>query len=256
MKGKVAIVTGGAGGIGSAVSRAFANEGVGVAIADVARPRAVELAGEISAAGGNALGVEVEITSEGSVVAAVQQTVDHFGRVDFLVHCAGIIVEAPVLELSVEDWRRTLDTHLTGAFLFSKAVGEYLVEQGAGGRIVFMSSVAARAPVPERGAYTPAKAGLVGLAGVLSLEWAGYNINVNAVCPGVVLTPTTEAIYQREPALRAPRLKRTPAGREAYPEEVAELVLFLCSDKANHINGTAIPIDGAFLNNGFMLEDQ
>ena len=161
----------------------------------------------------------------------MQRTVDHFGRVDFLVHCAGNNIRAPVLELSARDWSSVLDTHLTGAFLFSKAVGRRLVEQGEGGRVVFMSSVAAKAPVPERGAYSPAKAGLIGLAGVLSLEWAQYGINVNAVCPGMVLTPMTEMVYKREPELKEQRLKRMPAGREAYPEEVADLVLFLCSEQ-------------------------
>ena len=256
MKGKVAIVTGGAGGIGSAVSRAFTGEGAGVAVADMDGTRADELATEIASGGGNAIAVEVEVTAEDSVIAAVQSTVDHFGRVDFLVHCAGNNVRAPVLELTAEDWSRVLDTHLTGAFLFSKAVGRILVKQGEGGRVVFMSSVAARAPVPERGAYSPAKAGLIGLAGVLSLEWAEHNINVNAVCPGMVLTPMTEMVYKREPTLRAQRLKRMPARREAYPEEVADLVLFLCGDKSAHISGTAIPVDGAFLNNGFMLEPE
>ena len=254
MEGKVAIVTGGAGGIGSAVCRAFAKAGVGVAVADMDATKANETAAEVSSEGGRAIGIEVEVTRENSVEAAVQRTVDHFGRIDFLVHCAGNNIRAPVLELTAEDWSRVLNTHLTGAFLFSKAVGRRLVEQGEGGRVVFMSSVAARAPVPERGAYTPAKAGLIGLAGVLSLEWAEFGINVNAVCPGMVLTPMTEMVYTREPALQAQRLKRMPAGREAYPEEIADLVLFLCSDKSAHISGTAIPIDGAFLNNGFMLE--
>ena len=256
MEGKVAIVTGGAGGIGAAVCRAFADAGVGVAVADMDGTRAGTTAGEVSSEGGRAIAVEVEVTSESSVVSAVQRTVDHFGRVDFLVHCAGNNIRAPVLELAAEDWSRVLDTHLTGAFLFSKVVGRRLVEQGEGGRVVFMSSVAATAPVPERGAYSPAKAGLIGLAGVLSLEWAEYGINVNAVCPGMVLTPMTEMVYKREPALRAQRLKRMPAGREAYAGEVADLVLFLCSDKSTHISGTAIPIDGAFLNNGFMLENE
>ena len=256
MEGKVAIVTGGAGGIGSAVCRAFAKAGVGVAVADMDGDRAGETAADVSSGGGKAIAVEVEVTSESSVVAAVRRTVDHFGRVDFLVHCAGNNIRAPVLELSAEDWSRVLDTHLTGAFLFSKAVGRRLVEQGEGGRVVFMSSVAATAPVPERGAYSPAKAGLIGLAGVLSLEWAEYGINVNAVCPGMVLTPMTEMVYKREPTLRAQRLKRMPARREAYPEEVADLVLFLCSDRSTHISGAAIPIDGAFLNNGFMLENE
>lgn len=256
MKDRVAVVTGGAGGIGSAVCRAFAGQGVGVAIADMDAVSATELASEIATTGRDAIALEVEITSEQSVISAVERMIEHFGRVDFLVHCAGIIIKAPVLELSAEDWSKTLDTHLTGAFLFSKVIGRYLVEQGSGGRVVFISSVAAQAPVPERGAYTPAKAGLVGLAGVLSLEWSQYNINVNAVCPGVVRTPATEAIYQRDPQLRSSRLSRTPAGREVDPEEVADLVLFLCSDKASYINGTAIPIDGSFLNNSFILEGE
>ncbi len=254
MDGKVAIVTGGAGGIGSAVSRAFANEGVGVAVADMDRTRAEETAAGIVERGGQAIGIETQVASEPSVEAAVKTTADHFGRVDFLVHCAGNNIRAPVLELSAQEWSSVLDTHLTGGFLFSKAVGRRLVRQGEGGRVVFMSSVAATAPVPERGAYSPAKAGLIGLAGVLSLEWAQYGINVNAVCPGMVLSPMTEMVYKREPALKEQRRKRMPAGREAYPEEVADLVLFLCSDRSAHISGAAIPIDGAFLNNGFMLE--
>ena len=91
---------------------------------------------------------------------------------------------------------------------------------------------------------------------MLSLEWAEYGINVNCVCPGVVLTPMTELVYKREPALREQRLKRMPAGREAYPEEIADLVTFLCGDRSAHISGAAIPIDGAFLNNGFMVESE
>lgn len=255
MKGKVAIVTGGAGGIGSAVCRAFADEGVGVAVADMDAARAEDTAAQVALGGGaGAIGIEVDVSCESSVEAAVSKTVDHFGRIDYLVHCAGNNIRGPVIELAAEDWSRALNTHLTGAFLFSKFVGKRLVEQGEGGRVVFMSSVAARAPVPERGAYSPAKAGLIALAGVLSLEWAEYGINVNAVCPGMVLTPMTEMVYSREPQLQTQRLKRMPAGREAYPEEIADLVMFLCGDKSTHISGTAIPVDGAFLNNGFMLE--
>lgn len=254
MKGKVAIVTGGAGGIGSAVCRAFEREGASSVVVDMDGARAGQLAGEIVSRGGSALAVETEVTSETSVNAAVERTVKEFGRVDFLVHCAGNNVKAPILDLAAEQWDLVLNTHLTGAFLFSKAVGRRMVEQGEGSRVVFMSSVAATAPVPERGAYTPAKAGLIGLAGVLSLEWSRYNINVNAVRPGMVSTPMTKMVYEREPELRAHRLKRMPAGREAQPDEVADLVIFLCSDKAAHINGVAIPVDGAFLNNGFMQE--
>jgi len=254
MEDKVAIVTGGAGGIGSAVCRAFSTEGASVAVGDIDQENADDLAGKLTHKGGNAIGIQVDVTSEQSVEASVKRTIVEFGRIDFLVHCAGNNLKSPMLKLAASDWQLVLDTHLTGAFLFAKAVGNHLVTQGEGGRVVFMSSVAASAPVPERGAYTPAKAGLIGLAKVLSLEWATYNINVNAICPGMVLTEMTEMVYRREPELRDDRLKRMPAGREAYPQEIADLVLFLCSDKATHINGTAIPVDGAFLNNGFMLK--
>ena len=120
----------------------------------------------------NALALKVDVSFEESVDSATQQVVDHFGRLDFLVHCAGTNIRSPILDLETEDWTSVLNSHLTGAFLFSRSVGRYLVDQDEGGRVVFMSSVAAKAPVPERGAYTPSKAGLIGLAGVLSLEWA------------------------------------------------------------------------------------
>ena len=256
MTGKVAIVTGGAGGIGSAICKSFAREGTKVAIADINQQTARKVAGEIASDGGEAMDVQVEVRDEQSVDAAVQSAVDGLGRVDFLVHCAGNNVKAPLLDMSLEDWQSSLETHLTGAFLFCRAAGRQMVKQGEGGRVVLMSSVAASAPVPERGAYGPAKSGLINLAGQLSLEWAPHNINVNAVCPGVALTPMTEMVYKREPALRAQRLKRFPIKREVLPEEIADLVLFLCSDKSAYINGIAVPIDGGFLNSGFMPEPQ
>ena len=254
MKGKVAIVTGGAGGLGSAICRGFASRGAAAAVADVDSERASQLSDDIISQGGSALGVQTDVTSPESVDAVVRRVVEHFGRIDFLVHCAGNNIKAPLLEMTLEQWRDALDTHLTGAFLFCKIVGKQLVRQGEGGRVVLMSSVAAMAPVPERGAYSPAKAGLINLAKLLSLEWARYDINVNAVCPGVALTPMTEMVYQRDPSLRAQRLKRTPMGREALPKEIADLVVFLCSDESAYINGAAIPVDGGFLNSGFMPE--
>ena len=252
MKGKVAIVTGGAGGIGSAICRGFAREGTTVAVVDVDIEKARAAATEIGEGGTTA--VQVDVTDEDSVESAVDSVVELLGRVDFVVHCAGNNVKAPVLEMTLDQWRSTLDTHLTGAFLLCRAAGRQMVKQGEGGKVVLVSSVAAMAPVPERGAYGPAKAGLINLAGLLSLEWARYKINVNAVCPGVALTPMTEMVYRRDPALRSQRLKRTPMGREVLPEEIADLVLFLCSDQASYINGSAIPIDGGFLNSGFMPE--
>ncbi len=256
MEGKTVIVTGGAGGIGAEVCRAFAREGAAVAVADLDVARAQALAGDLSYRGGDGLGVQVDVRSEESVDAAVQRVVERFGRLDYLVYCAGNNIKSPLLDMTLEQWRSSLDTHLTGAFLFCRAVGRRLVEQDEGGRVVLMSSVAAMTPVPERGAYSPAKAGLSNLASLLSLEWARYKINVNAVCPGVTETPMTEMVYKRDPGLQAQRLKKMPMGREVLPEEIADLVLFLCSDKSTYINGASIPIEGGFLYSGFMPEPE
>ena len=256
MKGKVAIVTGGAGGIGAVICKAFAREGARVAVADMDLGASIAVAEESAGDGDNVMAAHVDVTDEESVESAVQRVVERYGRIDYLVHCAGNNVKAPVLDMTLDQWKSSLDTHLTGAFLFCRAAARQMVEQGEGGRIVLMSSVAAMAPVPERGAYGPAKAGLVNLAGMLSLEWARYNINVNAVCPGVALTPMTKMVYEREPELRAQRLKRMPLGREVLPEEIADLVLFLCSEKSSYISGVAVPIDGGFLNSGFFQEPE
>ena len=250
MEGKVAIVTGGAGGLGSEICRRFSSRGAAVAVADMNWEAASEVAGTI-ASDGNAIAVQVEVTDEGSVVDAVRTIVNELGRVDYLVHCAGTNIKSPVLDMSLDQWNLSLEAHLTGAFLFCREAGKRMVEQGEGGSVVLMSSVTAMSPVPERGAYGPAKAALVNFAGQLGLEWARYGINVNAVCPGVAVTAMTRMVYEREPELREQRLKRFPIKREVLPEEVAELVLFLCSDEARYISGVGIPIDGGFLNSGF-----
>ena len=252
LDGRVAVVTGGAGGIGRTVCRHFAERGARVTVADLAADRAAETAAECDRP--HAIGVQIDVVDPASAAECVAATVERFGRVDFLVHCAGNNIKGPALELSLEDWRSQLDTHLTGAFVFCQAVGRRLVAQGEGGRIVLLSSVAAWAPIPQRGAYSPSKAGLVSLAQVLSVEWAEHRINVNAVCPGVAKTPMTDMVYSRDPELKRTRRNRMPIPREVLPEEIADLVVFLCGAGSAYINGAAIPIDGGFLNSGFMPE--
>ena len=212
MEQKVAIVTGGAGGLGSAICRKFSARGAAVAVADVNQEAAAQVAQSVASDGGKAIAVQVEVTNEMSVTSAVKTVVSHLGRVDFLVHCAGTNIKAPVLDMSLDQWNLSLEAHLTGAFLFCREAGRQMVEQGDGGSVVLMSSVTATAPVPERGAYGPAKAALINFAGQLGLEWARYGINVNAVCPGVALTPMTEMVYKQRAGT-----ERTEA--EALPDQ-------------------------------------
>jgi NAD(P)-dependent dehydrogenase (short-subunit alcohol dehydrogenase family) len=250
--GHVAVVPGGAGGIGSAVATAFGAAGAQVVVADLARERAEEVAAALP--GGPHSAVAVDVGDPDSVAAAVQLAVAEHGRVDFLAYCAGNNVKAPTLELTLDDWNSALASHLTGAFLFSQAVAQVLVRQGQGGRLVFVSSVGAWAPIPERGAYSPAKAALNSFAAMLAVEWAAHDITANTVCPGVAETAMTTLVYQRDPQLRASRRKRMPIKREVRPSEIADLIVYLCGESAAYINGVAIPIDGGFLNSGFMPE--
>ena len=249
LAGRVAMVPGGAGGIGSAVCRALAERGAAVVVADVNLEQARRVAAALP--GGRAHAAAAVDVAD---AAAVRATVEARERIDLLVYCAGNNIKARSLDLSAQHWRSALDSHLTGAFLFSQAVGRHLVARGSGGRIVFISSVGAWAPIPERGAYSPSKAALNSLAGMLAVEWARYGINVNTVCPGVAATAMTTTVYARDPALRESRRKRMPIPREVYPEEIAALVVFLCGPGGDYVNGAAIPIDGGFLQSGFMPE--
>ena len=170
MEGKVAIVTGGAGGLGSEICRKFSARGAAVAVADMNAETASEVARSITSDRSRAIAVQVEVTDEDSVIAAVRTVVNDLGRVDYLVHCAGTNIKAPVLEMSLAQWNFSLEAHLTGAFLFCREAGRRMVEQGDGGSVVLMSSVAGTAPAPERGAYGPAKAALINFAGQLGLR--------------------------------------------------------------------------------------
>ena len=190
---RAALVPGGAGGIGCAVCQTLARRGATVTVADVDLERAQAVATALpGAVQHTALAVDV------GDAAAVEATVGTLERIDFLVYCAGNNVKAPSLELSAAQWRAALDSHLTGAFLFSQAVGRHLVARGRGGRIVYISSVGAWAPIPERGAYSPSKAAPQQSRRMLAVEWARYGINVNTVCPGVAATPMTTRVYARD----------------------------------------------------------
>ena len=246
MNGKVVIVTGGAGGIGAEVCKAFASQGVMVAVADMDEARAESVAAEVTKAGAEALGVEMDVADENSVKSAVNRTVERFGRVDFLVHCAGNNVKSPLLDMTLEQWRSSLDTHLTGAFLACREAGRQMVKQGHGGRVVLMSSVAAMSPVPDRGAYSPAKAGLSNMARLLSLEWAQYNINVNAIAPGVFETPMNTKLIN-QPERKQKILSRTPMGRFGNVEEIQGAAIFLASESSNFVTGEVLAVDGGFL---------
>jgi NAD(P)-dependent dehydrogenase (short-subunit alcohol dehydrogenase family) len=243
---KCALVTGGGSGIGRAVCLAFAAAGANVGVADVSLAGAEITAQEVRKGGNKAVALGVDVSDPASVQAMVNQAVAALGRIDLLVNSAGVREIVPFLQLPFAEWQRVIATNLTGTFLCSQAVARYLVEQGRGGKIVNLASVAGLTAVPNRAAYVSSKHAVVGLTKEMALELADSNIQVNAVAPGVVRTSMTEAYFDN-PEVVAGLKKAHPAGRWAQPEEIANLILFLASPAADFITGATFPIDGGFM---------
>ncbi|MBI3799373.1 MAG: 3-oxoacyl-ACP reductase FabG [Deltaproteobacteria bacterium] len=243
---KCALVTGGGSGIGRAVCLAFAREGANVGVADVSLEGAETTAQGVRKSGRKAVALSVDVTDPASVQAMVNQAVAALGRIDLLVNSAGVREIVPFLQLPFAEWQRVIATNLTGTFLCSQAVAQYLVAQGKGGKIVNLASVAGLMAVPNRAAYVSSKHAVVGLTKEMALELADKNIQVNAVAPGVVRTSMTESYFDKPEVVEG--LKRAhPAGRWALPEEIANLILFLASPDADFITGATFPIDGGFM---------
>lgn len=240
---KVVLVTGAGRGIGRAIAEAFAARGARVAANDISPVNLDETVARIRNAGGQARDYVFDVAKKMPVQALVNQVLEDWERIDILVNNAGVEPHAPILTLDEWDWQRTLDVNLSGPFFAMQAVGRMMREQG-GGAIVNIASIAGRSHgLKDRAAYVASKMGLIGLTREAAREFAAYGIRVNAVCPGVVETEMTAALRQNE-AMMAKWLEDIPQGRLGHPEDVANLVLFLCSDAAAYLTGQAINVDG------------
>lgn len=256
LSGKVAIVTGGAMGIGRAIALRLAEAGAAAMIADLDEPAARETAEQIIASGGRAATVRADVAVIGETREMVRRTVESFGRVDILVNNAGIFPFAAARDVSEQQWDRVLDVNLKGAFFAAQAAAEQMIAQGDGGRIVNVASVDALRPTGNLAPYSASKAGLVMLTKALALEFAPHGILVNAVVPGEIVTPgaiKAGAQLQQERGVAVPEmtsvafLARIPLGRLGQPDDVARVVLFLVSGLADYITGAAVVVDGGFL---------
>lgn len=244
LAGKTAIVTGAAGGLGSAICRLFAREGAAVAVADLDLEGARALAGEIAAAGGRALPVRADVTSAEDIAEMTEAAVRFAGEggVSILVNNAGIAGLGAVTEISEEDWNRVLAVNLTGAYLCSRRAIPEMIRAG-GGSIVCVSSVAGVIAQAGQAAYHASKHGLVGLVRAMALDHAGDGIRVNAVCPGAVDTPLLSPLTGER---RASLAARHALGRIARPEEIAAAVLYLAGDESSFTTGAALLADGGW----------
>lgn len=238
---KVALVTGGSGGIGRATALALARDGWSVALgwrsSEAAAKEAVE---EIIAGGGDAIAVQLDVTDEESVAAAFTTITDSLGPVTGLVNNAGMTKDGLTIKYAKETFEQTMAVNVTGAFLCTKAALRSML-RARWGRIMNISSAVALRGNPGQAAYTASKAGLVGMTKSISREVASRGITVNAVCPGVV---DTEMVSDLHDGQMAAMIEATPVGRMATPEEIANVVRFLMSDEASYVSGAVIPIDG------------
>lgn len=243
----VAIVTGGAQGIGLAICEAFGSAGYTVVIADLNADQAVAQAQRL---GSKYLGLAVDVGSEASVKAAVEAAVGQYGRIDALINNAGIgDSPKPTLEQDFTYFEKVLSVHLNGTFLMSREVAAVMIEQGAGS-IVNISSIAALGGIRGRNAYGAAKAGIASMTRSMAAEWAQQGVRVNAVAPGYVRTELVERLINEgainEQAIRG----RTPMARLGLPEEIAGPILFLCSPQASYITGSLLSVDGGWASFG------
>jgi NAD(P)-dependent dehydrogenase (short-subunit alcohol dehydrogenase family) len=246
-KDKVALVTGASSGIGLATALAFSREGAKVIIADVMVGKGEEAARMIREKGGEALFVHTDVSQAFEVEALVRETVDAYGRLDCACNNAGIEgIFAPTADCTEENWERVISINLKGAWLCMKYEIIQMLGQG-GGSIVNVSSIAGLVGFMDIPAYTASKHGVIGLTRTAALEYAKKNIRVNAVCPGVIRTAMVERIIGGKPEVEAQYTAMEPVGRLGTPEEVAESILWLASDKSSFVTGTYMVVDGGMI---------
>jgi 2-deoxy-D-gluconate 3-dehydrogenase len=245
LKGRVAVVTGGNGGIGLGMARGLAGAGASIVVAGRNREKSLRAVGELEALGADAAAVEADVTDEASVTALFREAVDRFGRVDVLVNNAGINIRKPPQDLALAEWRLVIDTNLTSAFLASRAAYPLMKARG-GGKIINIGSMMSIFGASFAPAYAASKGGIVQFTRACASAWAPDHIQVNAVLPGWIDTDLTAEARRQIPGLHDNVIHRTPERRWGMPDDLGGVAVFLASPASDFLTGTAIPVDGGY----------
>lgn len=252
LKNKVVIITGAGRGMGKSHALKLAKAGAKVVVSDIFLKDCQKVVKKIKKEKGKALAVKCDVSKKEEVEEMVRKTVGKWGRVDILVNNAGICQFKPFLELTEEEWDRTLNINLKGYFLCAQAAAKEMAKKksgGGGGVIINIASVAMGQQgvgFPNIAHYCASKGGIIGLTEALAMELASYNIRVNAISPGMIETPMIDPV-KKDPKMMKAMLARVPMHRAGKPEEVSDLVLFLASDKSSYMTGSTVVIDGGWL---------
>ena len=245
LSGRVAIVTGGNGGIGLGMARGLANAGAAVVVAGRNVEKNSATVAELESLEAKAAAVEVDVTDEASCRAMIAFAVEHFGRLDILVNNAGTNIRKQPQEYSLAEWSEVLETNLTSAFVCAQAAYPEMKRAG-GGKIINIGSMTSIFGVPFAAPYAASKGGIVQMTKALATAWAKDNIQVNAVLPGWIDTDLTRKAREQVEGLHERVLERTPAGRWGMTEDFSGIAVFLASPASDFITGTSIPVDGGY----------
>ena len=245
LKGRVAVVTGGNGGIGLGMARGLAGAGAAVVVSGRNAEKSRRAVAELASLGAEAVAIEADVADEAAVEALIRKTVDRFGRLDVLVNNAGMNIRKPVQDLTLGEWRRVLDTNLTSAFLSSRAAYP-IMKRGGGGKIINIGSMMSIFGTSFAPAYAASKGGIVQLTRSMASAWARDNIQVNAVLPGWIDTELTANARREVQGLHDRVLARTPADRWGVPDDLSGIAVFLGGPASDFVTGTAIPVDGGY----------
>ncbi len=243
LSGRIAIVTGGNQGIGFGISRGLAGAGATVVIANRRAAEGQKAAESLQKDGFNTMAIPTDVSQKTSIAAMVEKVINQFGKIDILVSNAAVMIRKPLEDFEENEWDTILNTNLRGLFLCCQLTGREMIKRKKG-KIINISSVLSQMVQPGRGVYATGKAGVSHLTRALALEWSKYGINVNAIGPGLTITPINEKHFGENPDELKRIINAIPIGREAYPVDYAGTAVFLASDASDYVTGQTLLVDG------------